>query len=81
MHTKDSDKSKPDYYAYLLLGFLDFYSGFDETEQVISLSDGGKYYTYDDTPSTYRPKSRTLNIIDPDIPGIYKHWISYFCFH
>lgn len=73
MQTKNINKTKPDYYAQLLLRFLQFYSTFNYEELVISLKDGGKYYTPDNAPRSFNAKPNMLNIIDPDMPGKIMH--------
>ena len=72
MH-KPTDKSSndPDYYACLLLGFLDYYSTFDASKYIICVKDKGRYYSMDEETSLIKVnyEEGKLFVINPDEPG------------
>ncbi|KAI8079627.1 uncharacterized protein B0P05DRAFT_541372 [Gilbertella persicaria] len=59
--------SDPEYYANLLLGFLDFYTEFENTRQAISLEGKGAYLAKNQTDIKIDTKPGRLTIIDPDV--------------
>ncbi|KAI9473734.1 MAG: hypothetical protein EXX96DRAFT_541403 [Benjaminiella poitrasii] len=61
--------SDPSYYGTLLIGFLVFYSNFDNEKQAISLNNGGAYLTKDKCPIELQTKTGKLTIVDPDVEG------------
>jgi hypothetical protein len=65
----DFKPSDPHYYAVILLGFLEYYSSFENTHKAIDLSEGGQYYTKADCPIKFEPKAGKIHIVDPDVPG------------
>ncbi|KAI9276582.1 hypothetical protein BY458DRAFT_554558 [Sporodiniella umbellata] len=60
----------PDYFAHLLLGFLDHYIAFNASEKIISLENGGKCFSIDEKTSLSQVKYShgKLFVIDPDVP-------------
>jgi hypothetical protein len=52
-----------------LLGFLKFYSSFDNTKKAIDPSGSGQYLGKIDCPIPLENKVSRITIIDPDVPG------------
>lgn len=67
----DKSPNDPDYYACLLLGFLDYYSTFDASKYIICVKDKGRYYSVDEETSLIKVnyEEGKLFVINPDEPG------------
>ncbi|KAG1620685.1 hypothetical protein G6F46_002213 [Rhizopus delemar] len=66
----DKSPNDPDYYACLLLGFLDYYSTFDASKYIICVKDKGRYYSVDEETSLIKVnyEEGKLFVINPDEP-------------
>lgn len=64
------DTNDPSNYGALLMGFLSFYSSFENEGMAISLTDKSLYIPADVCPIPFEKKRGKLYILDPDVPGM-----------
>ena len=65
-HLSEND---PTYYGELLIGFLSFYSKFENETTAISFDNGGAYLNKANCPIPLDSKTGKLTIVDPDVEG------------